>query len=37
MSTEELEAWSAWALEQAVRIDPVLSSAYKTGPVETEE
>jgi hypothetical protein len=37
MSAEELEAWSAWALEQASLIDPVLSSAYKTRPVEPEE
>ncbi len=37
MSAEELDSWSAWALEQAARIDPVLSSAYKTRPVESEE
>lgn len=37
MSAEELESWSAWALEQAARIDPVLSSAYKTRPVESDE
>jgi hypothetical protein len=37
MSAGELDAWSAWALEQAARIDPVLSSAYKTRPLEPEE
>jgi len=37
MPAEELEEWSTWALEQAARIDPVLSSAYKTRPVEPEE
>ncbi len=37
MSSEDLASWSAWALEQAARIDPVLSSAYKTRPVESDE
>lgn len=37
MSAEELEVWSAWALDQAARIDPVLSSAYKTRPLEPED
>lgn len=36
MSEEEFTAWSAWALTQADRIDPVLSGAYKTRPVEPE-
>jgi hypothetical protein len=33
-SSEELKAWSAWALAQADRIDPVLNCAYKTRPPE---
>jgi hypothetical protein len=37
MSSEELEAWSSWALDQAARIDPVLSSAVKTRPLELGE
>jgi hypothetical protein len=34
ISSEELASWSAWALAQADRIDPVLSGAYKTRPAE---
>jgi hypothetical protein len=30
MSVAELERWTAWALEQADRIDPVSSGAFKT-------
>lgn len=34
MAQEELEAWAAWALAQADRIDPVVSGAYRTRPAE---
>jgi len=37
MPPEELQAWSGWALAQADRIDPVLSGAYRTRPVEPVE
>ena len=33
----ELDAWSAWALAQAARIDPVLSGAYLRGLPDDEQ
>ena len=37
MSTAELGAWTIWALEQAARIDPVLSNTFKSRPLEPDE
>lgn len=34
MTAQELCDWSAWALAQADRIDPIASGAYKVRPVE---
>lgn len=37
MADDELASWASWALQQADRIDPVASGAYKTRPAEGNE
>jgi hypothetical protein len=37
MSADELASWASWALDQADRIDPVVSGVYKTRPAEPSE
>jgi hypothetical protein len=37
MAADDLEDWSRWALAQADRIDPVVSGAFKTRPMEAPE
>ena len=36
MSEGELHSWTQWAMSGADRIDPVISGAYRTRPLESE-